>query len=65
MDSFCEQVAEGVMDQALPLDPRLAGERRAFNPQRKVTFAGGILPAVAAMRFAVVNQLQPGRGKGR
>ena len=57
MDPLVEQVAERRVDQPLALDPRLAGEGRAFDRQAEMAFASRIVAAVAAMLLAVVGQL--------
>ena len=64
MDALVEQVAERVMDQALALDARLASERRAFNAQAEMAFARRIVAAVAAVRFAVIDQFDLARAEG-
>ena len=65
MDTLVEQVAEGLVDHPLPLDPRLAGEGGAFNPEREVAFAGWVVATVPAVRLAVVDELDPARDKSR
>ena len=55
MDTFSHQIAQGPIDHPLPLNAAFACERRAFDPQSEVAFAGGIVTAVAAVLFAVVD----------
>ena len=61
--SLIQQIAERRMDQALAVDPRLAGEGRAFDAQREMALARWIVTAVAAMLLAVVDQLDMARRK--
>ena len=61
MDALAHQIAERRVNQPLALNPALAGERRAFNAQAEMAFAGGVVPTVAAMSFAIVVKVDPGR----
>ena len=63
MDSFLHQLAERGIDQPLARNPRLAGEGGAFDRQRKVRFAPPIVPGMAAMMVAFVDQRQGGGDK--
>ena len=65
MDALVEQIAQGLVDQPLPLDARLAGKGGAFDHQAEMTFPGGIVTAVAAVRLAIVDQLDPAGRKRR
>ena len=61
MDSGIHQLAERGIDHSLTFDPRFAGKRRAFDKQAEMAFAGRVVPAVAAMGFAIVAKIDPGR----
>src|SRR4029079_11905917 len=65
VNSRLHQVAERRIDHPLPLHTALPHEGRAFDPQREVAFAGGVVAAVAAMLFAVVDQFDAARRKRR
>ena len=56
MNPRIEQVAERMIDHPLALDPRLAGERRAFDDQAEMALAGRVMAAMAAVLLAVVDQ---------
>lgn len=56
MDSFSHQVAERTVNHPLPLDAVLASKRCAFDSQREVALASGIIAAVAAVLLAIVDQ---------
>ena len=58
MDTLTNQVAQRLMDHSLPLDPRLALERRALDLKREMAFPRGVVASVSAMLLAVVNQLE-------
>ena len=58
VDPLVHQLAQGGIDHALALDPRLAGEGGAFDAQAEMALAGGIIAAVPAVLLAVVVQLQ-------
>ncbi len=65
MDALVHQLAERGIDRALALDPVHAGKGGAFDHQAEMALAGGIVAAVAAMLFAVVDQMDAGRGERR
>ena len=56
MDLALHQLAERGIDQPLARDPRLAGEGGAFDRQRKMRFAAPVMPGMAAMMVALVDQ---------
>lgn len=60
MDSLAHELAQRRIDHPLPLDTRLAFKKRAFDAQREVAFAGGVVAGVSPMLFAVVDKFDPG-----
>lgn len=65
MDSFLHQIAERGIDQSLACDPRLPNKGCAFDRQRKVRFAAPIVPGMAAVMVAFVDQRHGGGIKRR
>lgn len=61
MDPLVKKVAERVVHEPLPLDPRLAGEGGAFDAQGEMGFAGGIVAAMPTMLLAVVDEVEQAR----
>jgi len=61
VDSGIHQLAERGIDHSLAFDPRFADKRRAFDKQGEMAFASGVVPTVAAMSFAIVVKVDPGR----
>lgn len=57
MDPISDQLTQCAIHQPLPLDPRFARKFGAFDPQSEVALARRIVAAVAAMLFAIVDQL--------
>src|SRR4051812_40334522 len=64
MDRAGELLGQHLVDQALTLDPRLAGERRGDDSHREVGLAARPRSDVAGVVMAVVDHLQRGRLKG-
>ena len=60
MDFLAHAIAERGVDEALAGDARLAGEGGAFDRQREVRFASAVVPGVAAVVVAFVDQRQSG-----
>lgn len=63
MDAVVHQVADRGVDEALAGNTRLAGEGRAFDRQREMAFAAGVVPGVADVVRALVLKLEPGGAK--
>ena len=51
-DDDTERLPIDAEARPLALDPRLAGEGRAFDGEREMAFAGGVVAAVAAVLLA-------------
>jgi len=63
MNALAHEVAERGIDHPLPLHTSLSDEGRALDPQAEMAFARWVVAAVAAMRLAVVDELDAGRRK--
>jgi hypothetical protein len=61
VDSAFHQVAKRPVDHPLPLDARPAAEGGAFHLEGEVALARRIVAGMAAMLFAVVDQLDVAR----
>src|SRR3954454_6150274 len=65
MNSGLHQVPQGGIDHPLSFDTALPPEGRAFDAEREVTFAGGVVATMAAVLLAVVSKLDAARRKRR
>ena len=64
MDALGEQIGQGGIDQALTLDPALAGKCGRDDFDRKMTLATRIMAGMALMTCAVVDHGKAFRGQG-
>lgn len=65
MNALAGQVTQRAIDHALPIQPRDAGERCAFDLHREMALAGAVIAHMAAMLGAVVADNQAGRRECR
>ena len=65
MDALVKQIAKRGMDHPLALDPRFADEGRALDEEAEMAFPGGVVAAVPAMLFAVVDKVELRRSQRR
>lgn len=63
MDALRQQVGKGAIDRPLPRHPILADEGGAFDLDGEMGFAARIMPGMATMPFAVVDDGKTGGGK--
>jgi len=63
MDSLVHQFAERRIDHSLTLDTVLACESGALDEKTEMALAGRVISAVAAMLFAIVDEVDAGRAK--
>ncbi len=64
MNAFPHQVAERGIDRTLALDAASARERGAFDREREMTFAAGVVASVANVVSALVLQIEARRRQG-
>jgi len=61
VDSALHKIAEGRINHPLPFHTALPRELGTLDYQAEVALACGIVAAVAAVLFAIVDQLDPCR----
>ena len=59
MHALAQQLAQRLVDQPVPRDPRLAGETRGDDIHREVALAARVVPGMAGMFRAVVDHGEP------
>lgn len=64
MHPFTRQIAQRLVDHALPLEAGYAFKSGALDHHGEVRFPAAIIAHMAAMAGAVVDNFQPFRGKG-
>ena len=64
MDALSQQLGEGGVDRALPLNAAHAGKARRDDLDREMAFAARIMAGVAAVQLAVVTDEQMRRIEG-